>query len=225
MKKILFPLVLFLSFNGFGQTKITKNLEDFTVLKIYSGIHLELIKSEEQKIVITGEKAASIKIKNVHKILRISYPVLKTPSESKEKVVIYYSKNINIIDANEGASITAKEFKQQSVEIKSQENALVNMVINTKHLKVKSVTGGIIKLTGKTKNEAVEVSSGGLYYGNKLVTENLCKVTAGLGGKAEVSVGETLDAKVNFGGTVFYKGTPEVLKTKKVLGGTIEAQN
>ena len=36
---------------------------------------------------------------------------------------------------------------------------------------------------------------------------------------------EVLDAKVRFGGTIHYKGTPEVLKTKKIIGGTIKAVN
>jgi hypothetical protein len=30
---------------------------------------------------------------------------------------------------------------------------------------------------------------------------------------------------VSFGGSIFYKGTPEVLKKRKVLGGIIESKN
>lgn len=225
MKKLLLLFILLSSNFLISQIKVTKELEDFTTLKVYSGINLELIKSEDQKIVITGDKANTIKIKNSNNVLRISYPILKTPSKSKEKVIIYYSKNIDIIDANEGSSITAKDFKQQNVEIKSQENAYINMTIDVKYLTVKSVSAGIIKLSGTTKNETVDVSSGGLYYGYNLTTNNLCKVSAKLGGKAEVLTGETLDIKVSFGGAVFYKGTPEMINTKKVLGGTIEAKN
>jgi len=32
-----------------------------------------------------------------------------------------------------------------------------------------------------------------------------------------------LDAKVRFGGTVFYKGKPKDIKTKKIIGGTIKS--
>ncbi|MGB1232517.1 MAG: GIN domain-containing protein, partial [Winogradskyella sp.] len=50
-------------------------------------------------------------------------------------------------------------------------------------------------------------------------------VKAGTGAKAEILAGETLSAKVSFGGSIFYKGNPEVIKDKKVIGGIIEAKN
>ena len=43
-----------------------------------------------------------------------------------------------------------------------------------------------------------------------------------LGQKQKISAGKTLSAKVNFGGSIFYKGSPEVQKNKKVLGGIIQ---
>ena len=50
-------------------------------------------------------------------------------------------------------------------------------------------------------------------------------VFAGTGAKAEVFAGETLSAKVSFGGSIFYKGNPEVVKDKKVIGGIIQKRN
>ena len=47
-------------------------------------------------------------------------------------------------------------------------------------------------------------------------------IRAGSGAKAEVNAGETLNAKVSFGGSIFYKGNPEVIKDKKVAGGIIK---
>ena len=37
--------------------------------------------------------------------------------------------------------------------------------------------------------------------------------------------GTTLNAKVSFGGSIFYKGEPEVVKDKKVIGGIIQKRN
>jgi len=225
MKKLLTLVSLFTIFSIYSQDTIKKAVGDFTTLKVYNGIDVELIKSDKQEIVITGEKAQKVNVKTTRDILKLYLPFPESLANGKVKIVVYYSKDIDIIDANEGASITAKEFKQQKVEIKTQEMAFINMVLEVQYLTIKAVTGGVIKLTGSTKNQTIEVNNSGVYRGYNLKVENTTYIRAALGGKGEVSSGETLDAKVSFGGTIFYKGTPEVLKTKKVLGGTIEAKN
>ena len=184
-----------------------------------------MIESDKQELIITGEKSEKVKVKNTNNTLKIYLRFPETLANGKVKVVLYYSKNINTVDANEGATITAKGFKQNQLEVKTQEGALINMVVETKHLTVKAVSAGVVKLTGTTKNQNVEVSDSGVYHGYNLKASDASIIRAAIGGKAEVTVGETLDAKIRFGGTIFYKGTPEVLKTKKVLGGTIEAKN
>lgn len=225
MKKLIFPFVLFLSLISYSQISITKSVGDFTILKVYNGIEVELIKSNKQELIITGEKAKKVVVKNVRNILKIYLSFPEALANGKAKVVLYYSKDINTIDGNEGATITGKDFEQPKVEIKTQEGAFINMVIKVKYLTVKAVSGGVIKLTGTTKNQKVDVQDAGVYHGYKLKALNSSVVRAAIGGKAEVNVGDALDAKINFGGTIFYKGKPEVLKTKKVLGGTIEAKN
>jgi len=40
-----------------------------------------------------------------------------------------------------------------------------------------------------------------------------------------VYAGETLFAKVSFGGSILYKGKPEVIKNKKMAGGIIKQMN
>ncbi|MBL4643255.1 MAG: DUF2807 domain-containing protein [Flavobacteriaceae bacterium] len=225
MKKYIVSILFLLSISLHSQTTITKTLGDYSILKVYNGIELELIKSEKQELVITGEKSEKVKVKNSNNTLKIYLKFPETLANGKVKIVLYYSKNINTVDANEGATITAKNFKQSQLEVKTQEGALINMVIETKHLTVKSVSAGVVKLSGTTKNQNVEVSDSGVYHGYNLKATDASIIRAAIGGKAEVNVGETLDAKIRFGGTIFYKGYPEVLKTKKVLGGTIEAKN
>ena len=225
MKKLLTLVSLFTIFSIYSQDTIKKAVGDFTTLKVYNGIDVELIKSDKQEIVITGEKAQKVNVKTTRNILKLYLPFPESLANGKVKIILYYSKDIDIIDANEGASITAKEFKQSKVEIKTQEMAFINMVLEVQYLTIKAVTGGAIKLTGSTKNQTIEVNNSGVYRGYNLKVENTTYIRAALGGKGEVNSGETLDAKVSFGGTIFYKGTPEVLKTKKVLGGIIEAKN
>ena len=109
--------------------------------------------------------------------------------------------------------------------MKAQEGASIKLQIKTKHLKVKSTTGGVIELTGTTKNQDIELDLYGIYHGYGLQTSNSCSVKAGTGSKAEIYAGETLFAKVSFGGSVLYKGKPEVIKNKKMAGGIIKQMN
>lgn len=226
MKKLIFIGVLMISMSLTSQIKISKNLGDFSILKVYNGIELELIKSNEQRLEITGNKSEIVKIKNVNNTLKISLPFSLKPKKNAANgevlVKLYYSNTINIVDANEGATITGKEIEQDQLEVNVQERALINLVVKVKHLEVRASSGGIIKLSGITKNQNVNVDLYGIYNGFNVVNENNTTVKAGTGAKAEVFAGEILNAKVSFGGSIFYKGNPEVIKDKKVIGGIIQ---
>jgi hypothetical protein len=229
MKKIFFILMLLVHVASQSQSTVSQNLGDFTTLKVFNGIEVELIKSNEQKIEIRGKKSEKVTIKNVDKTLKLTLPFsLKPENNSADGEVIvklFYSSNIDVIDANEGATITGKDINQEKLVVNSQERALINLVINTKYIEVKTSSGGIIKLSGTTKHQDVNLDLYGVYRGFNLKTENTSTVKAGTGAKAEIFAGETLTAKVSFGGSIFYKGNPELIKDKKVIGGIIQKRN
>tara|TARA_R110000787_G_scaffold17133_5_gene54053 strand:+ start:584 stop:1261 length:678 start_codon:yes stop_codon:yes gene_type:complete len=225
MKKVLVILVLLISNGLVSQTSITKIIGDFKIIKIYNGINIELIRSDEQKIEITGEKAERVKVKNTNGTLKISLKFPDLSADGKVDIKLFYNKDINVIDGNEGSTITGKEIDQLQLEVKAQERAFINLVIKTKHLKVRSSSGGIIKLTGSSKNQDINLDLYGVYHGYGLKISENTSIKAGSGAKAEVNAGETLNAKVSFGGSIFYKGNPEVVKDKKVAGGIIKQMN
>ena len=229
MKRIIYICALVFSFNALAQSVITKNLGDFTTLKVYNGIEVELIKSNEHKLEITGEKAEIVKIKNVNNTLKLALPFSLKPennsADGQVLIKLYYNKDIAIIDANEGSTITGKDITQDKLEVNTQERAFINLVIKVKYLEVRASSGGIIKLSGDTKNQNVDVDLYGIYNGFSLICEVNSIVKAGTGAKAEILAGEILNAKVSFGGSIFYKGTPEVLKDKKVIGGIIQKRD
>ena len=229
MKKIFFILMFLVHVASQSQSTVSQNLGDFTTLKVFNGIEVELIKSNEQKIEIRGKKSEKVTIKNVDKTLKLTLPFsLKPENNSADGEVIvklFYSSNIDVIDANEGATITGKDINQEKLVVNSQERALINLVVNTKYIEVKTSSGGIIKLSGTTKHQDVNLDLYGVYHGFNLKTENTSTVKAGTGAKAEIFAGETLTAKVSFGGSIFYKGNPELIKDKKVIGGIIQKRN
>jgi hypothetical protein len=225
MKKNSLIVFLIVSNVLFSQTTVTKKLGDFYKIKVYNGINVELIRSKEHKIEVTGEKSEKIKIKNTDGILKISLKFPDLLAGGKVNVKLYYNEDIQVIDGNEGSIITAKDINQTHIEVKAQEGAFIDLEIKTKHLKVKSSSGGIIKLSGSSKNQEIDLDLYGVYHGYDLNVSGTSTVKAGTGAKAEVKAGETLHVKVSFGGSVFYKGSPEIIKNKKVAGGIINQMN
>lgn len=212
-----------------AQTKIEKNIGDFSVLKVYNGIEVELIPSKEHKIEVTGKKSEKMKIKQVNNTLKFSLPFsLKAEENSAEgevRVKLFFNKPIAVIDANEGSVITGNNINQTTLEVKTQERALINLVINVDHSVIKASSGGVIKLTGTTKTQEVDADLYGEYFGFGLQTSQTSIVRAGSGAKVEISAGTKLNAKVTFGGSIFYKGNPELVKNQKVVGGLIQKKD
>jgi len=226
MKKILLILIISLTHSIHSQTVVKKVLGDYSVLKVYNGIEVLLLQSKEQKIEIKGEKSEKVKIKNVNGVLKLSLPFSLKPENNYGKgkvfITLYYNANIDVIDANEGSIIIGKEFHQEKLKVNSQERAFVNLTLKVTHLNIRASSGGVIKLTGASESQIVNIDLYGVYNGFGLNVTGNSNVFSGTGAKAEISAGKTLSAKVNFGGSIFYKGSPEVQKNKKVLGGIIQ---
>ena len=229
MKKIIFIGALLFVISIHGQSKVTRNLGDYTILKVYNGIEVELIKSTENKLEITGEKSEIVKVKTVNNTLKLSLPFSLKPSENAAEgevfIQLFYKDKLTLIDANQGATITAKDFQQDEVEISAQERAYINLVLKVKNIIIKAISGGIVKLTGTADNQDVDVDLYGVYHGYGLKVTNSAMVKARTGAKAEIFAGKVLNAKVRFGGSIFYKGTPDLIRDKKLIGGIIQKKD
>jgi hypothetical protein len=184
-----------------------------------------LQKSNSSKIEILGFQAKDVSVNNSNGTLKIRLKFPKGFVAENIKIVLYYDEDISVLDANEGASIISEEtIEQQHVEVRVQEGAKIDLDINTKYLVVKSVSGGLVYLSGETENQTIEATTGGIYSGFDLQSKQAI-VMSSSGATVEVKTSDLLDASVRFGGSIFYKGTPEILKTKITIGGTIIDKN
>lgn len=222
MKKYFKIFLILLPFVMVSQQTVSGNYGDFNIIKSYNGIFVELIKSHESKVEITANNPQDVLIKNINGTLKISLKLQETFKGEVYKVQVYYNNKLEILDANEGSEITASHIiSQPNIEVKVQEGAKINLLMDVKYLTVKAVSGGTIHLKGKATSQQIETNTGGVYRGYNLVSEQATVVSA-TAGITEVSATDMLDAKVTFGGEIYYKGNPEILSTKKVVGGTIE---
>jgi hypothetical protein len=220
MKKI-FYLVILISSITFGQERISKNLGDFSKIKVFSGLRVKLIKSDKAKIEIKGNNSDDVVVKNINGMLKLSVTLPNAFDEDKTLLRVYFVNELDLIDVNEGAVITSDDkIKQDYLELRAQEGAQIELRVKTSTLKVKTVSGGVITLAGKALNQDVIANTGGIYEGFDLQSQQ-AKVVAATGGEAEVNVTNLLEAKVKFQGYIIYKNEPKKIIKKKLLGGKI----
>jgi hypothetical protein len=223
--KNLLALLLLVTTTIFAQKTVERELGSFDEIKVFNGLSVTLKKDTNSGIKITGKKSEEVVVKNVNGRLRLSMRFPETFNSDEAEVTIHYTENLSVIDVNEGSYVTSDTtLKQKHIELKAQEGAVIDLDIDVKYLEIKSVTGASIVLSGMAENQNIEATTGGSYKAYDLKT-NYTTIVASSGSLARVSVLELLDAKVRLGGTVYYKGNPKEVKTKKIIGGTIKSKD
>ena len=204
----------------FSQTPTTKTLGEFSELKVYDLINVELIKASENKIIISGANSNNINIIQKNSTLKVRMKLKYKFNGAETQVKIYYT-DIDIIDANEGSFVFSKDIiKQYEIVLKAQEGSQISVKTETKQLIVKSVTGSTITTTGISENQDIKIRTGGVYKGGTNTVENT-DLSIKAGGEAAVKTTNVLDIKIFSGGDVHIYGTPKQLKQKKIFGGRI----
>tara|TARA_R110002074_G_scaffold375113_3_gene551693 strand:+ start:40685 stop:41362 length:678 start_codon:yes stop_codon:yes gene_type:complete len=223
MKQVLFLMFLFGCILVTGQdSKVTHKLESFKELKGFDGLSINLIKSTENKAIISGENTNSVAIVNVEGVLKIRMQIDKIFSGYKTFVDLYYSDKILVIDVNEDARIVSKEIiKQEVLELKAQEGGELIVNAEVEQMLIKSVSGGVIKTTGSSNLQDVQINTGGIYEGKNFST-NFSTINVNAGSRAEINAKDYVKATVKAGGEVLVYGNPKKLEEKTVFGGTIK---
>ena len=214
---------LFFLFSCFlvgSQTPVSKSIGDFSELKVYDLINVELVESNENKIEITGEETSNVLIVQKNDVLKIKM-VLNKPFNGKRTFVKLFYKKIDIIDVNEGAKVVSKSlFKQYELELKSQEGGEISVITDTKLLSIKTVTGGIINASGTTNSQNITIRTGGVYEGSSLQALN-SEIKIKAGGVADVKSSQLIEVRIVAGGDLIIHGKPKNIKQTKIVGGRI----
>lgn len=218
--KRLYLLLLVVCVQTFSQTEISKTLGEFSELKVYDLINVDLIKSTENKIVVSGKNSENLNIIQKNNILKLKMQLKKKFNGKETKVKLYYS-SLDIIDANQGAVVSSNgSIKQYELVLKAQEGAQIKAAVDTKLLVVKSVTGAKVSATGKSNKQEVNIRTGGVYKGANIIVENT-DLDIRFGGEADVNTNNVLEVSIFSGGDVNISGTPKQLKQRKIFGGRI----
>jgi len=220
MKRLVIALMLVSAF-AVAQEKVEMNIGDFSTLKTYRGLQVELIKGDSPKVIIEGNKASEVTVKNTNGKLKISLSITHSFSADDIMVYLYYSDKIDVIDANEGSHIFSEDvMKQEKITVKAQEAARIKLEIDTEQLDVTVITGGLVTLEGNSKNQNIKSNTGGIYKGQDLET-GYTNVKSNTGGIADVKATDLVDASASTGGIVTVAGEPKEVNKSESLGGYV----
>jgi len=199
----------------------TVELENFTELKAYDQINVTLIKSNENKAIVSGDDQDDVKLEIEDGRLKIKMEVDNFMDGNETNITLYHSEILSLIDANEGAEIKSDEtINSKYLVLRAQEGAELHLTVNSNNLETKAVSGGKIMVSGNAPNQNITVRSGGEYHAKELKSEQT-DVTILAGGKAYINVSEFVDANVTAGGTIEILGNPQKVKEDNTLGGSI----
>ncbi len=219
---ILFVLFLFLTQTVRPQDeKISMNLTKFTEVKAFDGISVNLIKSNEDKAVITGTNTDKVNFVNTDGVLKIRMGITKIFSGYRTFVNLYYSQNLLVIDVNEDARITSEELiNQEVIELKAQEGGELKIKAEVEQMLIRSISGGVITTTGASDVQDVAINTGGSYLGKEFKTK-FTTVNVNAGSSAEIFASDYVKATVKAGGEVLVYGDPTKMDEKTVFGGKV----
>ncbi len=224
MKTIATTLLLFITLTTFAQNPKEKKVGDFTTVKVFDLIHISLVKSNENKVIISGDDVEDVEIVNKNGILKVRMKFDKIFNGSKTFVAVHYT-SLKVIDGNEGAKIVGNELiEQDEIQLKAQEGAILKIGLNVNKVSIKAISGGIIETNGKANSQTIVINTGGIYEGKEFETKNT-EVKIRTGGEAEVNTSGVVDAKVTAGGNIYVYGNPSTLNKSTTLGGRIKRVN
>lgn len=222
MRTFMLLLIVFLGQETiFSQGNLTQDLTPFREIKAFDGLSVNLIKSDVNKAVITGESVEKVAIVNNDGVLKIRMQLDKIFSGYRTYVDLYYTEKLVIIDVNEDARISSEETLAQDVlELKAQEGGEIAINAEVEQLLIKTVTGGVIITTGTSDLQDVAINTGGIYQGKELKTK-FSTVNVNAGSRAEIHASDYVKATVKAGGEVLVYGDPAKMDEKTVFGGTV----
>jgi hypothetical protein len=221
MKQLVLTTAIFFSLLSVAQNPIETVVSDFDTIKSYDLVTVNMVKSSENKIIISGRDAQDVEYVQKNGILKIRMRAEKIFDGTETFVHVYY-KELAVIDANEGSLILSNELiEQDRLEIRVQEGATVRAGLTVKNLDVRAVTGGIVQLSGQVEDQIVVVNTGGVVENARLITY-YTKVTVQAGGEVAVYATQRVDINVRAGGDVMVYGHPLKVNKKTLLGGRIE---
>lgn len=213
-------LILIILSSTLSTAQVTRKVGDFTKISVFDKIQVELIQSDENKVILDGVHAAEVEVVNKNGLLKLRLPLVKFLSGQQIEAKIYYTELSSILVA-EGSKVTANSvFKSADLLLESKEGSQVKLDLDVDNLNIKAYTGSELSLTGDAQNIDALINTGADLKAKDLIVQHAI-VNVNTGGIASVTAKEYLSVKVVAGGSVFVYGNPTKLSQSVTAGGSI----
>ena len=224
MKKLFF-LFFLISVTTLAQKPKEVSISPFNGVKVYSGIHVKLIPSDTNKMVVFGDNIETVVFTLKKDVLKIRHSIDQLLNPSTTYVELYFTEDLDALHTYQGSTLeSTAEINTTSIILKAHEGSRQTLNITSEKIDSRVKSGGFLNISGKATSHRLSILGGGICEGEKLLTEQTTvKVTAG--GVAYLHASELLEATVSVGGTVRIHGKHTKLIRKKVIGGTIVEMN
>ncbi|MAJ38482.1 MAG: chaperonin [Flavobacteriaceae bacterium] len=220
-KALLFIAVLFFQISNINAQE-SQMLSEFEEVKVFSGLTVQLIPSDQNKIEIEGNMSKEVMISQKKSALRLRLQVKNYFKRNNVNIKVYYTNPLLAVEANENSQITfGEKLKQDEILLKAQEGSTIFCEGMFTQLTVRSSAGSDITLGGETVNQEVVVNTGG-YVNGKEMKSKYTLINVNAGGKSIINASEEVDIKVRAGGRVSIYGNPKRMKQNTFIGGIIE---
>ena len=197
-----------------------RKIGDFQKLSVYDGINVELIKSDTNRVEITGKNTAYIVVKNKNGDLKIRLSVERRFSGNRTKVSVFYKSLYSII-SHEGANIFSKDtIKQADLNLKANSGSRQNMIVKLNTLQATATAGAKINLKGIVKYQELSATTGAEIMASKLENEE-ANVVSTSGALVDVATRKDLKVNGKIGGIINVHTKTDKITEKISVGGTV----
>lgn len=227
-----------------GPLKQKQFVGDFDEIEVSQAIEAEIIKSDEEKVVISAPANIidDVLVDNDGGELHIHYKTGFRVMNTNNVTAKIYTRDFTKLTANSAATISVKDqFTQDKTDVDVSSSGKVSGKLEANKfdidvqssgtfsgqiwavdLSVDTSSAGDVSISGKSKNADFSSSSGASISGKDLIAENV-KADASSGSSIEVGVSSQFSASASSGGSIrgFKKGNVTIVSKEESSGGSV----
>ncbi|CAM3377397.1 head GIN domain-containing protein [Aequorivita lipolytica] len=208
--------------NGKVVTEERTVTEDFNEVRGSAGLDVYLTQGAENKIVVEADENLLEYIETNIEEGKLHVTTSENIGRSKAKKVYVTFKAINSVEASSGADVVVNSvLKSQNISLKSSSGANLKVEVFTQELIAKTSSGADLEVSGKASSLNADASSGSELDAKELLVIN-CNAEASSGAEVTVNVKEKLETNVSSGGDINYYGNPVSVNSNKSHSGSVD---
>ncbi|MGB2100552.1 MAG: GIN domain-containing protein [Flavobacteriaceae bacterium] len=198
-----------------------KSIGDFSELIIRDGLHVTLIKSETNEVMITSENEQGVTLTNKDGQLKISMKPAEALKGIDGNIELFYTGRINKIDVSRGAYLSILDtIVTQNIDVISRKGGEIELLLYAKSAKYAAKTGGKIIVKGQVDQQHIHISSGGVVNAEHTLSKDTAAKIL-FGGSCDIQATSFFNLTTRFGGVARVHGNPLKTVHNKMLGGSI----